>query len=245
MINGIKLKDLRNAEYLQFMKDTLSLTEANNPSALEIQPHYDALLEQVADLETLFRLSQASEFTEEIQALDQRRDRAISGIRQTVEGHCSHFLPETANAARLLSNNISLYGIEIERQNYQAQTAGLNGIVSDWTNKPELTEAMGLLKLNDWKDELAVANKLFNEKYLQRTQQYGAATDETISSEKAETNQLYYTLRDNIMARATINNTPAHEKTVSEINALIDQYNRLIDARAPKAKGNSSTAGPE
>ena len=234
MINGIILRNLRNAEYLQFMKDALALTASNNPAALNVTAQYDALLAQVTNLETLFKVSQSSEITQEILNLDIRRDRAVSGLRQVVEGYRNYFLPATADAARLLSENIQLYGGDIERQNYRAQTATLNGIISDWETKAPLTDAMTLLNLKDWKNELKDANALFNEKYLERTQEYGAANEETISTEKAATNALYYTLRDNITARATIANTAALTTTINQLNALIAQYEVLLRDRKPE-----------
>lgn len=233
MIYGIQLRSLRNAEYLQFQKDVLALMLSNNPATLGVQAQYASLQEQVVDLETLFKLSQASELTQELQDLDTRRDRCISGIRQVVEGYCNHFVPERAAAANLLKKNIDLYGSDIERQNYMAQTATLSGLVSDWENSASLNDAMTLLNLKEWKNEMKAANEDFNAKYLDRTQQYGAATDETLSSEKAETNELYYLLRDQLSAQNTVARTPERTKTINELNALIAQYNVLLRNREP------------
>ena len=239
MINGITLRNLKNADYLQFMKDTLALTARNNQTALNIVPQYEALAQQVADLETLFRVSQASELSQEVLQLDFRRDSALSGIRQVVDGYSNHFLPATANAAKLLQANLKLYGQDIERMNYRAETSTLNGIISDWESKAPLTDAMTLLNLKAWKDEMKAANILFNETYLERTEEYGAASEETISSEKAETNNLYYKLRDNIVARATIDNTSAYVKIINDLNALIEQYNVSLRNQEPKKENEN------
>lgn len=75
---------MENAEYLQFMKDVLALTLSNDPVTLGVTLQYDALQEQLNDLDTLFQLSEASELTQELLDLDARRDRAISDIRQVV-----------------------------------------------------------------------------------------------------------------------------------------------------------------
>lgn len=138
-----------------------------------------------------------------------------------------------------MADNLRLYGDNIERQNYMAETATLNGIISDWENQTELSDAMMLLGLKEWKNELKAANEAFNTRYLERTQQYGAATDETISSEKAETNQLYYDLHDQLAAHNIVAKSDQLTKAIKELNALIAQHNVLLHNRAPEPENET------
>ena len=236
MIKGIDLGKLRNAELLQLMKNTASLVAANDTTVMNVVPQHTALQNQVTALETLFRISQSSEITQELLNTDARRDNAITGIKLVVEGYLSHFDPETALAAKKLNDNLALYGERIYKQNYQSQTATLNAIISDWETKPELSAAMELLELSAWKNEMKEANTLFDAKYLSRTQDYGAANPDTLKAEREETNQVYYKLRDRIVGFATVldDPDPAYAKTINELNALVEQYNSLLRNRVPE-----------
>lgn len=239
MINGINLKALRNSEYLRFMKDLVTIIGENNPATLGVQAPYALFSTQVSSLDTLFKLSDASELTEELFKLDTRRDNAIVGIRAVVDGHRYHFDDNYAAAARLLFANLNLYGDEISKMNYQAESTTIEGIVNDWENKQELTDAMTLLGLKDWKNELKATNELFIQKYLERTNQYGDATEETLGAERVETNQFYYDLRDHLWAQFIINKTPERTTAINRINAFIDQYNVLL-SRKPATEGDAA-----
>ena len=63
----------------------------------------------------------------------------------------------------------------------------------------------------------------------------GDANPETLKSKREETMNAYYELRKFLEAYATIQNTPEYIKTISELNALIDQYNQLLNSRIKEA----------
>lgn len=242
MIISIDLPKLRNAEYIQFCKNFATLIQANNPVALSIQPQYETFLAKISELETLFKQTTSSAITPEIEALDLRRDRAINGLVAIINGYSFHFEASISNAALVLQNNLKLYNSSIARENYQSETAILNNIINDWENKPEFNSALSTLNLIAWKDELKVANQLFNEKYIVRTQEYGTASTETLRAKRYETNECYFELRKFLEAFEIIKNTAEYTKTIKELNALIEQYNSLLSNRqggANKIESNS------
>lgn len=52
-MNAIELKLLRNAEYLQYVKDYLAILNLNNPQQLEIEAKLTDLTARTTELETL------------------------------------------------------------------------------------------------------------------------------------------------------------------------------------------------
>jgi hypothetical protein len=243
MIKAIDLTRFRNAEYLQFMKNFVSLVDANDPAALNVVAQLAALVAKSDELETLFKKEQASEITQELLDIDGRRDRAFNGILAVVDGFTYHFEEAKAQAAARLKANLNLYGVGVARQNYQAETAILTSIVNDWENKPELTAAMNLLGLKEWKDELKAANELFDKRYLARTLEYSEASPENLVTKRTETTQVYFKLRQFIDAFAVTVDTPIYEKVTNQLNALIDQYNTLLNNRAASG-GNEPPPTP-
>lgn len=243
-MNAIDLPKLRNAEYLQYVKDYSGIINLNNPTQLGIEAKLSAFNNKITELEALYKKALASEKTQELLTLDERRDDAINGIYYFLLSQTYHFEADKQQKAQLLLSNMELYGSGISRLNYQAETATLNNIIRDWENKPELIDAISFFNLSPWVNELKTANEEFNTKYLSRTQEYGDANPETIKLKREETNAAYYALRDRIDALHLLVETPPspYAAIINQLNALTDQYNKLLVNRTDGAStGNSET----
>lgn len=85
---------------------------------------------------------------------------------------------------------------------------------------------------------MKTANDAFNTQYLSRTQEYGDANPDTIKSKREETNVAYYALRNRIDAlHLLVETQPSPYATViNQLNALTDQYNRLLVNRTDTPK---------
>ena len=236
MIDSIDLAKLRNSEFLQFGTTFSGLVIANNPVALNVEPQHLAFKLKLDETSGLFKLERVSPITEELVLLDERRDKADNGLTTVIEGYCSHFDAATAQAANLLTTNLNLYGTGVARLNTQAETSTIKGIVNDWETKPELTGAIAKLGLTAWVTELKAANLLYEQKYLERTQEYGAANPDTLKSKREETMSAYYELRKFLDANFVLHHSVAYEKLINELNALIAQYITLLNSRPAESE---------
>ena len=230
MINSIDLRNLRNANYLQFQKDVWEIVKRNNPSVLQVEAKFTDLGAKIIEIEALFKKVMSNAISQELIALDGKRDAAITGINAVVSGFSYHFDANIKQAADLLAASIALYGTSVARLNYQAETAIISNLISDWDNKPELAAAINTLNLQAWKAELATVNSAFSTRYLDRTQEYGDASTDTLKLKREETNAAYYALRDRINALDTLVETPPspYITVINQVNASIDLYNALI-----------------
>lgn len=244
IMNAIHVRNLRNAEYLQYMKDFAGIINLNDPSKLNIDAKLSAFTAKSEELENLFKKALANNRTKVILALDERRDDAINGIYFFLQGYSYHFDKDKKQNAQKLLANTSLYGSGIARQNYQSETATLNNMLQDWEEETNLKDAISSFSLNAWVDELRDANTLFNTEYLSRTQEYGDANPETIKSKREEVNVAYYALRDRIDALHTLVETPESSYTtvINQLNALTDQYNTLLVNRQVDLPPDSPTS---
>lgn len=242
MINSIDLPRLRNANYLQFQKDFSEIISRNNPADLQIETRYNELSAKINELENLFKKVLANPISQELLVLDERRDAAVNGIYYSALGYSYHYEAKIKQAADALLANIKLYGSGIARLNYQAETAIINSLMNDWENKSELSQAIDTLGLKAWKDELGSINTEFATRYLDRTQDYGNATPETLKLKREETNTVYYALRDRINALHLLVETPPspYNTVINQLNALIDQYNLLL--MVPDKTGETPTS---
>lgn len=244
-INGINLPLLRNAAFIQFMKDCLSIVQYNDTAAQNVSAQHLALQQSLSAIETIYATDQGSDITPQIEAADARRDKAINGITQYLEAMKYHYDPTKALFASQLADNLRLYGTGLARISYQAETAAIDNIVNDWSTDPQLSAAISVLSLTDWRNELNTANQQFNNLYLNRTRELATANPYTIKNLRLEATSKYYTLRDMLSAYATINNNAnPWGKSVAELNALIEQYNNLLNSNNNPAEQDSSTPPP-
>jgi hypothetical protein len=90
-MNSIDLPKLRNAEYLQYMKDFFALINLNNSNQLGIEIKFTAFANKTTELESLYKKAMASEATQELLLLDERRDDAIIGINYFLLSQSYHY----------------------------------------------------------------------------------------------------------------------------------------------------------
>ena len=241
MITSINLNDLRNGEYITFQKNCSQIIDLNDANALLVKGEKDLLDAETFKIEDLFLIMKKSELTPVIEALDARRDRAINGITITINGYTYYFEEDKSNAANVLANALKPYGSGIATLNLVLETAQIDSLISDFTSKPALIAAANVLGLTSWFTELGTANAAFNKKYLDRTQELGAANPDNIKALRLIANQKYYELRDMLDGYfITKKKIDPWKKTINEINALIDQYNQLLANR----KGNNDSETP-
>ncbi len=243
MIISINLSNLRNPEFLQFSNDFLGIVQLNNPKALNVQAEFDDFTSATNIIDTLFKADRGSLITDEIEAMDLRRDTAITGISGYVQSLTYHFNPVTRQHAVALAGNLANYDASVAKQNYQAETAIIKSILTDWVEKPALEAAIQALNIADWQAELADANTVFNSKYLARTQELGALSPDTIKEKRQEAATAYYTLRDFISSHYILaKGAEPYKKAVNELNALITQYNNLLAGRKGGGEGTTPPA---
>lgn len=231
-INSIDPSRFRNTELLQLNNDTLSIVLANGPAALNVTDQYNALQTVNETLKTLFTTDRSNPITDEIIAMDLRRDNAINGIIAHTLALTYHFDETTNLAANVLNKYFGTYSIGVARQNYASETATLSNIIADLANKPNLSAAAATLLLGDWILELDASNTTFNEKYLARTREFASASADTMKAKRLEAANAFFDLRNNIDAYFTINKgAEPFAKVTNELNALIAQYNVLLAGR--------------
>ncbi len=246
MIQSIRLQSLRNGEYIQLMLDVADMVNENDPAALKVEAKLTALQQEVNELEELFKIAQGNIITDELIALDTRRDNAFVGIQTLINGHSYSTNAANQLAARQLQLHISNFGSNIARDNYQSQTTTIRNILDDWNRQADLQAAINTLLLNDMVAELAAANALFAERYKVRAKAIGNASNESISLRRETTNLAYYALRERLNAFWVIEEGAEPYATVTKnINGLLTNYLNLLNRRGITTDDSSEPAASE
>ena len=240
MIQSIVLQPLRNGEFIQFLFDFLNIVQKNDPDALKVRAQFEALKTSADETEKLFKISQASLITAEIEAMDNRRDRAITGISMVATAYTYSPDPVLEKHAKTLEAHFSLFGTGITRDNYMSQTASIRNILSDWETKSELKDALTALRLKDWKAELQAANEQFYTAYTSRNEELASASPDSLKTKRLEANAAYYKLRDRLNGHFEISDGAEPWAKVSSLaNQSISNYNDLL------ARRGAGEAAPE
>src|SRR5659263_685851 len=231
MINGIDLRMLRNSEFIQFISDFSELVDSNDPSILGVAAQQAAFKVKIEEVNPLFGERKVSKHTSQLRLLDQRRNKAIDGIRYAIKSYCHHFDDQVVASSNLLAKNLRLFGKLITRQNKLAKSATIKTIVDGWESKPQLTASLAMLGLTTWVTELKTANQLYDQVYLERVEEYAALSPETMKGKRTETVAAYYELRKFLDANEVLRHDSVYEKTINELNVLIELNNLLIAKR--------------
>ena len=142
MLNTILYRKLRIGEFIQFMKQFLAFCNESNPKLLGVSKQINELERSWKELEQLFKKVAGSDLTIVLEAQDERRDKAISGLRLFFESLTYHFDASKRDTGQKLLNVIDKYGRGISRKNYQEESAILSGILKDWDRDQELSQAI-------------------------------------------------------------------------------------------------------
>ena len=231
----------RNGEYLQYMTDFLELLNKQDVTALQLAEPKAALDPVVAKIDAAFKQSQGSGLTQDVIALDERRDKALVGLRAVTESYTYHYDESIAKAAAELNGIIASHGTNLQRLSYQEETAVINSIVKDFETEPEAQAAVTALTLADWVNELKESNASFSVKYLDRVGEAAQNPSANIPELRTKATEAYRTLVSHIQAHATLNGTEAYTILLNQIDVLAKQYNQVVDNRSANASKDDTT----
>ena len=228
------LKNYRNSEFLQFMKDVVKLIDQYDVAALGLIDERAAMAAQVEDLALAFEAEQEPIQTDTLQALDAQRDDLYKGIRYVLKGYVYHIESIKKEAAKTLLCHFETYGKNVHRMPYQQQTALIANMMKQWQTDSQLQEAVTMLHLSDWVQALATANTEFSQLYVARVSETAANDIPTFTSLRDGATVVYRTLIERLEAFVTLNTHDDHKKLHAEIHELVRQYNHVVKARRKK-----------
>jgi len=228
-----RLSRYRNAEYLQYMKHVLKTLEKEDLEQLLLVNDVAALQAKVNYINALFKQDLASTLTEDIAALEERRQEAYKGMKALCKAYGHHFDEAYREAAAALLKVLMFYQPGKVKTSYEKFSALLDNLVDDLETDTTLQAAVALLHLENWVAELKSATTDFSEKYLERVDEKVDTPIQNLRVLREENTTLYRALIAKIEAYSITSETPAPYVRLQEsINVLIKKYNLLIGTTA-------------
>ncbi len=230
------LKKYRNGEFIEYLRNTVEITQSHISTDFPIEPHVTALASIVDTIDDAFIHEQGSILTQELEQLDLLRDQAIIGIRGYLAAMENHYDSVKAAAATQLLVKMDSYGSQLSKMNYQVESTVLLNLVDDYQKDEAYTEALTLLELNEWVAHLKTSNEAFRVKYKERIGEKSTAQTESVSSMRPEATQAYSNLVSVIEAYHTLTPTAQNTQCINQLDVLTEEYNMLVLNRTSRTK---------
>ncbi|AXG70944.1 hypothetical protein KORDIASMS9_03199 [Kordia sp. SMS9] len=228
------LKNYRNSEFLQFMKDALKLLDSYDVFALELmneQNHFETAIQALA---SVFETEQERPLTNELTLLDNQRDQLYVGIRHLLRGNKYHFDATKQAAAKRLHTHFQSYGKDVHRMAYQSQTALISNMMQEWHTEKDLQAAVASLQLSEWASRLQTVNTEFGKLFVARISEITANDAPTFTSLRIHAKTTYRMLVARILAFKTLDVHEDYAKLYAEIHELAREYNLVLKVRAKR-----------
>lgn len=232
MIASPALRLFRNSEFIRYQKNVVKLCNKFNAPTLKITNQVTALSAAITQLDELFVVQRSHLTTGKLVNLDNRRDRAVVGLRMMAEGYTMHYNTVMAEAGQVLLAGIDKYGTRISRYNYMAETQVLESLADDCTRDAAMSAAVNTLGLTEWVAEMSDANTEFDDNYIDRTADYGDRPETNLGILRVNATEQYNTLVLHITAHATLDPQEGYIKIINSLNSLTEQYTKLINSRS-------------
>lgn len=231
MIQNPHFYNFKNSEIVQYITQVIDIVAKEDVASLLLTTPVDALSSKLTALKEAYKKTQGSSITKELQVIDERRDRAIVGIRGVISNYAYHYVPSTVVAAERLLAVISKHGVSIARRGYNEETLIIESIIKEIENSSELTAAVETLNVSAWLLELKNTNTLFNTKYIERVEESVLNSATSFTDLRLETVKLYNDLLAHISAHNTLSENVAYKELLDRIDNLTTLYHQTIDNR--------------
>ncbi|MES2654695.1 MAG: DUF6261 family protein [Bacteroidota bacterium] len=226
-----KLTNYRNASFIAFLKDVVTISNKFDPTALKITTEIAAINALLVQLDSTYATARANGNTETLESLDARRDAALIGITMVAEAYQKHYDPAISEAGRSISIIIAKYGKRLPWQSYLVETEAIRSMVNTFETEAKAMAAISKLKISDWVLELKNANTEFSALFLVRNQELSEQPDENMRDLRLPATESYKTLIKLVTAYDTLNPNGDYAKILEQVDQLIAKYNALVPVK--------------
>lgn len=232
----IHLSRLQNAEHLTLMNDVLALLKNANIEALN--PLKEELSEGVKKAEIAQVQIRKSEHTEELVALDEKRDKLYRGLVLRVQSEEFSKQKDKAEAARKVALVVNAYG-NFTKHNYQKETTEIQNFIVD-LKSDEYLSSVQKIGLTEWVNWLEEANNLFFTRYTERRDAYAEQPVYDVKNIRKDLDAVFKKIQDMTKALQILQSSEAINTFIAKINVSIDKWKDILAQRGNKKEDTKS-----
>jgi hypothetical protein len=234
---SLKYKNLKNGEAIGVYRNIADAVTTANATTLQLKPELALMTQSNTAVDNAFNGVFASKYTEQLLALEDRRDNDLRGIRLAAKSATYSRDANMAKAGNIILKWLDKYGTNIEGKAYRIETTILRNICDDATKEGDFKLALTQLNLIDWVAAMNTTNNEFEKKFDERGSDV-INNKSKISTSKAIVNAkvAYEGMLKAIDARNTLDTTGKYTNLIDAINKIIKDANTVVKAKATAAK---------
>lgn len=239
-VNNIStVNKLKNGEFLTLMNNVIAFYDRNNASNLNLGKRLADLQLAIVDMEEVFQSPLGNDVTPELSAADSKRGKMMRALKLVLDSILLRGV-ETAKPASSLLNNYLLHGGTWTKLSAPHKTSSIDALRKDWMEKPNLTQAMTTLGLNEWMTILEQHNNDYKELYLLKEE--SARQNTNIRLKRANIKKLFDELVADTEAHIRLTEDNAsYIEIIKKINTMMRSYRFILNGRQGDRK--KETAG--
>ena len=231
-ISIIRFSKLRNEAHYQFLLLLKKLFETF-PSVAGIvstllSPFYTLLTLEGKLVDAV----RASDYTRQLAETDARLDRALVGLNAAINAALHHPDPNCVKAAERLKMRLNAFHGEIERKAYEEESAAVKILVADLQGA--YAPQVSTLGLSVWVTEIAAAQALFEQIFLQRSAERAALPPDKLEDVRKQIEAAYRQIIERIDAYTVMNGESVTGVFISRLNDEIAYFNEHAHHRTKK-----------
>ena len=232
-ILSVRFDRFQHSRFLRFIDVAVELCQGSGVTEARILAKVTALRQAYDTMQALLNKRRANMITPAIEEADGLRDRATVGIRAALRAFEMHFSEPKQQAARYLGNTMDRYSKSIARLRYIEQTEVTFAILAEIDRTPAIQDAVNVLGMTDWFDELRRTNQEFDRLYIERTKDYATISQANFQELREQSTSDFRELTALITAFSIVSApSPMYESLIRELNSHIEQYNEAVIARS-------------
>lgn len=223
-----KLIRYRNSEFIQYLRDTVTIFKAFDLKALKLDGFVIPIETNIGELDKVFVIAAKNGNTEPLEAADARRDDAVIGIRTVALGYERHHQENIRTAAKTILTLMDKFGTGIAAYGHIAETNAITSIVKEFETVPQAADAIATLNLLDWIAELKEANITFNDIFIARNKDIADQPDQNLKALRTPAMASYNNLINKTEAYFNITDKAEYKDLLNQIDTIVLKYNASV-----------------
>jgi hypothetical protein len=233
ILEPLQTSALTNMEAGQLMNRHLSDLGTIDPNLMNDAPYNNYVLKISSKMEPFVKALaqvQKNEETLKIGLADDARDKAVSAIRMAIKLHGASDDPVEVEASRSLGILFGPYK-NLEKLNYEAETMGIDKLLSDLTN-PVYSEKVNYLQMNRYVVRLTNTNNAFKELFGGRMVTTAATESFDMKAIRKDLQATYNDFTAYVLSMAKATENPLFPTALNLLNTARKYYSDLLARRA-------------
>jgi hypothetical protein len=244
-IRTFYLPQLHNGEHVAFHEESFEQLLHANPVDFGVSEQVETYRIAIAGQKIAIDVFAASEKSTESANLDKRRDRGYSAFKAFLKVYANDAdtaLSEAAERILFVVRKAAIDNGDPTHLGLAKETTAINSLIR---NLEPLRADIELIGATNRLNELATANRLFEELQIKRNIEKAGKHSGNVKAARTITDAAYHAVAERINAQALLYGGDAFDSYIKEQNAVIDIYDNLVAHRKGFAKKHGETETKE